>query len=125
MMNATTPRPQWVDVTGPLLAVTSVVAFVGCVTLAIILGVTGIRPREITGTHILLSGVCEAFADAVENAEIEHRVRLRQWEIQDVQDESRGVRTDHLSACMHKPATVDAIERAEPGRVVPTDTIQE
>ncbi len=99
IMNGTTPRPQWVNVIGPLLAVASVVLYVGCLILAIILKGTAIRPREITGNHILLSGVCEAFADAVENAEIEYRVRLRQWHNEDAAEEA-SLKSDNNQASL-------------------------
>lgn len=113
---------------GSIFTLTDATAFGFCiaiVTAIVAIERSAIRPREITRTHILLSGVCEAFVDAVENAEIEHRVRLRQWEIQDGQDGSRVVRADGLNADTHGPRTAEAIERGGVRRAPPTDAIQE
>src|SRR5260370_41962387 len=50
---------------------------------------TAIHPDEITRTHILLSGVSEAFVQAVEDAEIERRVRLRQMQVEDEEGQAK------------------------------------
>lgn len=77
------------DLFGPFILVGSVVLVVGWLIGFTILQNTGIRAAEITKTHMLLAGVSEAFVQAVEEAEIERRVRLRQWENEDAEPAPR------------------------------------
>jgi hypothetical protein len=75
--------PPQADQLAPFIILGSVVLFVVWLIAIIIFQSTAIRAAEITKTHILLAGVSETFVQAVEEAEIERRVRLRQWEEED------------------------------------------
>jgi hypothetical protein len=77
--------PRNADLFGPFILVGSVALVIGWLIGFTILQNTGIRAAEITKTHILLAGVSEAFVQAVEEAEIERRVRLRRWELEDTE----------------------------------------
>ena len=74
--------PRGDDLFG-LVCVGGMVVFTGWVIAAIIMQNTAIRPAEISRTHLLLAGVSDTFVQAVEEMEIERRVRLRQFEQQD------------------------------------------
>jgi hypothetical protein len=85
-MNA--PRQQ-LDLFAPLVIAGTIVLMVAWLVAVIVAQSTAIRAAEITKTHILLAGVSEAFVQAVEEAEIERRVRLRQWEDDDAESVPR------------------------------------
>jgi hypothetical protein len=98
--------------------VASLALFLAWLILALILQNTAIRPREITDTEILLTGVSEAFVEAVEEADRERRhlrrERPRRWEYEEERSAPRPVR----------PA--DAIEDWErPRSRPPSDAIEE
>ncbi len=86
---------------------------------------TSIRPDEITRTHMLLNGVSEAFVDAVEEAEIERRVRLRQWQEADEAERPRRVLADDVDAVPPKRASSDGFAEDRPRRTRPSDAIEE
>ncbi len=77
--------PQAADQFGLFVYVGSMVLVIGWLIAIAIVQSTAIRAAEITKTHILLAGVSEAFVQAVEEAEIERRVRLRRWELEDTE----------------------------------------
>ncbi len=121
------PRPRFADTAEPFLCMGSMLAFVAWIIMLAILQSTTIRPDEITRTHILLNGVSEEFVDAVENAEIERRVRLRQWEYEDDADPTlRKPADDEGASAPRRPASTDAVE--EEGRrrpAPPKDAFEE
>jgi hypothetical protein len=79
-MNAAPPQA---DQLAPFVILGGMSLFAVWLIAIIVLQSTAIRAAEITKTHILLAGVSEAFVQAVEEAEIERRVRLRQWDYED------------------------------------------
>jgi hypothetical protein len=125
MLDSMRPQMAGADVLEPLLCVGSAVVFLAWLILVAVLYNTSIRPDEITGTHILLNGVSEAFVDAVEEAEIERRVRLRQMQVEDEQDRPRRVLAEDADAGPPRPATSDAFEEDRPRRAPPRDAIEE
>jgi hypothetical protein len=86
--------------------------------LIAVLGNMAIRPDEITGTRILLNGVSEEFVQAVEDAEIERRVRLRQRQVED-EAEAAPHRHGQPAEPPRKPPLTEAIEEARPPRPAP------
>ncbi len=74
---------------------------------------------------MLLRGVSEAFVDAVEEAEIERRVRLRQWQEEDAAERPRRVAADDGGAVPPGRASSDAFEEDRPRRARPSDAIEE
>jgi hypothetical protein len=79
------PRPGSADLS-PLLCIGSLALFVVWLIVLAVMQSTQIRPDEITSTHILLNGVSDEFVQAVEDAEIERRVRLRQMQVEDEEE---------------------------------------
>ncbi len=74
---------------------------------------------------MLLRGVSEAFVDAVEEAEIERRVRLRQWQEEDAAERPRRVVAEDVDAAPPKRPSSDAFEEDLPRRARPSDAIEE
>jgi hypothetical protein len=117
--------PRNADVFAPFLCFTWVFAFIGLLILLVILHSTSIRPDEITRTHILLNGVSEAFVTAVEEAEIERRVRLRQWEYEDEAERAPRRRTSDVDVSLpQKPASSDAFEEDRPRPAPPGEAFE-
>jgi hypothetical protein len=86
---------------------------------------TSIRPDEITYTHILLNGVSDAFVTAVEEAEIERRVRLRKWEYEDEAERAPRRRTSDVDDSLpQKPASSDAFEEDRPRHAPPGEAFE-
>jgi hypothetical protein len=109
------------DLFFPFLCIGGVVLLVGWLILIGVLQSTSIRPDEITSTHILLNGVAEEFVQAVEEAEIERRVRLRQWQHEDEAESAPRRRDDDVEGPTPRkpPAATDAIEEPRPPRPAP------
>jgi hypothetical protein len=120
-------RPRFPDaeLLEPLLCLGSIAIFVLWVIIAAVLYNSSIRPDEITATHILLNGVSEAFVDAVEEAEIERRVRLRQMQIEETQDRPYRVLAEDTDAGPPRPATSDAFEEDRRRRAPPPGAFEE
>jgi hypothetical protein len=117
--------PRQGDVFSPFICVGSLILFVGFLILLAIVQNTAIRPDEITATHILLNGVSEAFVTAVEEAEIERRVRLRQWEYED--EAERPLRRhagDDEESLPRRPPSSDAFEEDRPRPAPPDDAFE-
>jgi hypothetical protein len=77
---------------GDLIAVAFIGGFVLLTAWLILVAIvqsSAIRAVEITKTHMLLAGVSDGFVLAVEEAEIERRVRLRQWDNEDTEPAPR------------------------------------
>jgi hypothetical protein len=117
LMVSVTGRRELEDAVFPFACFGSVALMIGWLILLAVLAHTAIRPDEITRTHMLLNGVSEEFVQAVEEAEIERRVRLRQWQ---VEDEAAGpVAHDDKRPPPRKPSVTDAIEEPRPPRPAP------
>jgi hypothetical protein len=109
----------------PFLCLGALSVFIGLLIVVAILHNTSIRPDEITGTHILLNGVSEAFVTAVEEAEIERRVRLRQWEYEDEAERAPRRRASDVDVSLpQKPASSDAFEEDRPRHVPPGEAFE-
>ena len=106
------------DLLGPVFCVGSFFFFVAWIIVLAITQAVSIRADEITYTHISLTGVSEAFVQAVEEAEIERRVRLRQWQEED-EDERWSARREDEPARPHRAPASDAIEEERPPRSTP------
>jgi hypothetical protein len=106
--------PRNADIFALFLCVGGVIVFVGLLILLAILQNTAIRPDDITRTHILLNGVSDAFVTAVEEAEIERRVRLRQWEVEDEADRAPRRYTGDDEPPLRRPPSTDAFEEGPP-----------
>jgi hypothetical protein len=114
------PRQQAPEIIGPMLCVGTMILFVAWMIVIGIMQNTAIRPDEITNTHILLNGVSDAFVEAVEEAEIERRVRLRQWQHEDEAERApRHWDDEDEQAAPPKPQASDAIEEDRPPRPAP------
>jgi hypothetical protein len=109
---------QQADTLGMLICLGGAIGFVGWLVILVIVQNTMIRPDEITRTHILLNGVSEAFVNAVEEAEIERRVRLRQWQDADDRELTPRQRSGDLSQPSKSPS-VEAIEEERRPRPAP------
>ena len=117
--------PRNADIFGPFLCLGAMFVFIGLLVLLAILHNTSIRPDEITYTHILLNGVSDAFVTAVEEAEIERRVRLRQWEYEDEAERSPRRRTSDVDVALpEKPASSDAFEEDRPRPAPPREAFE-
>jgi hypothetical protein len=117
--------PRNADIFMPLLCFGGIFLFIGLLILVAVLQNTAIRPDEITRTHILLNGVSDAFVTAVEEAEIERRVRLRQWEVDDEADRTpRRHAGDEESPRPRTPAS-DAFEEGPPRAAPKNDAFEE
>jgi hypothetical protein len=119
-------RAQHAEFFVPLLFFGGLIVFVAWLCGIVIVHSTTIRPDEITRAHILLNGVSESFVDAVEEAEIERRVRLRQWA-----DQAAVERMPHDAGKDVSPPTsgarsTDVFEEGRrPPSTPPTDAIEE
>jgi hypothetical protein len=113
------PRQPAADILLPWLCVGSIGIFVVWLLVIAILQNTAIRPEEITRTHILLNGVSEEFVNAVEEAEIERRVRLRQWEYEDEAEEMPHRPAVDKSGTSDRPPSSDAFEEKARRRSAP------
>jgi hypothetical protein len=117
--------PRQGDVFSPFLCFGGLVVFIGLLILLAVVQNTAIRPDEITATHILLNGVADAFVTAVEEAEIERRVRLRQWEYED--EAERPLRRhagDDEESRPRRPPSSDAFEEDRPRPAPPNDAFE-
>lgn len=113
------------DILFPLLCSGGLFLFIGVLILLAILQNTSIRPDDITATHILLNGVSDAFVTAVEEAEIERRVRLRQWEYEDEAERAPRKRArDDEDFTPRRPPSSDAFEEDRPRPTPPTDAYE-
>jgi hypothetical protein len=106
-MDTARPRPNYADAVMGLSCVGGIAVFIAWVIAIMISQNTAIRPDEITRTHILLNGVSEDFVNAVEEVEIERRVRLRQWEYEDEAEQSP--RRPPIDQPRNRPAPSDGI----------------
>jgi hypothetical protein len=118
--------PQAAEFVAPLLCGGSIVVFIAWLVVIAVVQNTAIRPDEITRTSILLNGVSEEFVNAVEEAEIERRVRLRQWEYEDEADPTmrRSVQ-DQQASPPRKGQSTDAIEEPRRPPAPPPDAFEE
>ena len=117
--------PRHGDVLSPFLCFGGLVVFIGLLILLAVLQNTSIRPDEITATHILLNGVSDAFVTAVEEAEIERRVRLRQWENQDNAERTTPKHAGDIEESPPRsPPSSDAFEEDRPRPAPPTDAYE-
>jgi hypothetical protein len=126
-LDSARPRGPNTDGLMAMMCIGSLVAFFGWLIMAAILHNTSIRPDEITRTHILLAGVSETFVDAVEEAEIERRVRLRQMQEEDKLDRPRRVSADENAPDLppRRSTGSDAFAEDRPRRAPPSDAIEE
>jgi hypothetical protein len=117
--------PRNADVFAPFVCIGGMFVFLGLLILIVIVHSTSIRPDEITRTHILLNGVSDAFVTAVEEAEIERRVRLRRWEYEDEADRAPRRRASDVDESLpQKAASVDASEEDRPRPAPPAEAFE-
>jgi hypothetical protein len=117
--------PRIADMAAPFLCLGAMFVFIGLLILVAILHNTSIRPDEITGTHILINGVSDAFVTAVEEAEIERRVRLRQWEYEDEAERPPRRRTSDVDVSLpQKGASSNAFEEDRPRPAPPAEAFE-
>jgi hypothetical protein len=95
------------DSLGAFAALAGLGAFLVWLITLIILSSTAIRPAEITDADLVLDGVAPAFIDALEEGEMQRRVKLR-----DVR--SRRYEDDEYAPRQVRPA--DAIQEDAPKR---------
>jgi hypothetical protein len=117
------PRPPLAELVVPWLCVGMAVTPITWLVIFATLRETAIRADEITETHILLNGVSNVFVEAVEEAEIERRVRLRQWEVAEAIE--RAPHEGSASGDRAPPSTDAFEERGRSWPTPPPDAFQE
>ena len=85
------PQPEQ-DTVIPFICLGSSLLFVVWVIVLLACQYTAIRPKEITDYEITITGVCDAFVDAVDDARAARRARKRERESREFDEEDEAPR---------------------------------